>query len=218
MPYVPISTFAAYQLGINYSLVPNGEAGHPCTHLKRGRTTIGNYCMSAFLSPEFVDNALCLTDGLVTSGLLNPRASSCCGSSTQYFTRFARLLSLQFVVVVFAFSGCRDASPRVYGTVSLDGANIENGYIRFVIKEGNGAAFGGKISDGKYDVKAKKGLARVEIQAYQEVAPPTGVETKGMAAVPTMRSILPANFNTKSNRTLSIEKDVVEYNIELKRR
>ncbi|MBN72552.1 MAG: hypothetical protein CME32_25140 [Gimesia sp.] len=92
------------------------------------------------------------------------------------------LLLLSALLLLVGCGGISDAPDRrvVTGTVTLDGAPLEGGVIRFrPLPEGPIAA--GKIRDGKYEVTNKGGVPigkqRVEIKG----APILPADTAGMS-------------------------------------
>jgi hypothetical protein len=82
-------------------------------------------------------------------------------------TRFTQRALCQLLPALLAVwcSGCGgggDGGATVSGTVTLDGAGIEDGSISFIPDEG--APAGGKIANGKYSVKGvTTGRNRVHI-------------------------------------------------------
>lgn len=69
-------------------------------------------------------------------------------------------------------AGCGKSAPAVNGTVTWDGAPVEEGTISFAPSDGKGASSGAAISAGKYRVAGQAGLTpgkkTVSIQAVRK--------------------------------------------------
>ncbi|QDU90489.1 hypothetical protein Pla175_38940 [Pirellulimonas nuda] len=121
---------------------------------------------------------------------------------------------LRAKLALFAALACAGCGPPeglqkvvVDGVVTLDGAPIPNGEIRFLPIEGTeGPVSGGPIKDGQYRAESRGGVPvgehRVEIRAFRA---PTGRQT-GTAAIEggPAEQYLPQQYNTKSELTASV--------------
>jgi hypothetical protein len=101
--------------------------------------------------------------------------------------------------------GCSSgaASSQISGTVTLDGAPLKTGQIRFVPVDGQTPTAGAVITDGKYSTKLAPGEKTVEISSPREAparpmysdAPPPPAAAGG--------ELVPARYN--ANTELKIE-------------
>jgi len=78
------------------------------------------------------------------------------------------------VVVSVGLLGCGGGpkgpkTAQVSGTVTLDGAPLDEGSINFIPEDGTGAPAGTKIVKGSYSVAVPLGSKRVEIRAPKVV-------------------------------------------------
>jgi hypothetical protein len=108
------------------------------------------------------------------------------------------LRTLLLAVTLVSLAGCGGSS--VQGTVTLDGAPVDGGAIRFT-PEGTGSALGSEVVGGKYSIKGKPiapGSYRVDINWKK----PTGrkVPTPGDpgTTMDETAEAIPAQFNSKS--------------------
>ncbi len=101
---------------------------------------------------------------------------------------------------------CTPSAPTedtypVSGSVTLDGAPLAEGKIRFLTAE-TGALDVLDIQGGKFEGQAKAGNRRVEISAFREgepMAPFPGAEPE-----PTRVDYIPARYNTESELTANV--------------
>jgi hypothetical protein len=102
-------------------------------------------------------------------------------------TRFMWCALCQLLLVL-ACSGCGDGASggaRVDGTVTLDGANLEEGGISFYPVSGEGRPTGGKITSGKYSIKGvATGKNRIHIDIPTGGKRPTQEERAHPQAAP----------------------------------
>jgi hypothetical protein len=92
-------------------------------------------------------------------------------------TRFIQRALCQLLPALLAIwcSGCGggDSGASVSGTVTLDGAGIEDGSISFFPESGEGGNAGGKIVNGKYSVKGVstgKNRVHIDVQGAKKSA------------------------------------------------
>jgi hypothetical protein len=123
------------------------------------------------------------------------------------FARFVRC-SLIAVIGFLALSGCGGGSgAAISGSVSLDGAPLDEATITFVPEDGGQRqAAWAPVVGGKYAIDSSSGLGsgkfRVEIRA---------VRSSGDKANPneptlmTAKDIVPAKYNDKSELTVEIK-------------
>lgn len=113
-------------------------------------------------------------------------------------------------IAAFAVPGCGGSGPQKYkvsGTVTFDGANVKEGRILFVPKDGKGPADGGEIVDGKYTLECTAGKKRVEIRATTKSKVPHKMP-KGMDMPgPDMVELIPAKYNSKTTLEAEVTTD-----------
>jgi hypothetical protein len=109
-------------------------------------------------------------------------------------SRFIQRSLCQLLPALLAIwcSGCggggSGGGATVNGTVTLDGAGIENGTISFQPESGEGAPAGGKIINGQYSVKGVttgKNRIHVDVQGAKKSAR----EAKGERGKETVKEI-----------------------------
>lgn len=129
--------------------------------------------------------------------------------STASFVLAATLISLPFV------SGCGPKSDRhaVSGKVTLNGAALDEGEIRFASVGGEKAsASGTHIANGQYQIPQEKGLRpgtyRIEISAPDNSKPAASYTAPGQPRGPaTAQERIPAEYNTNSKKTVEVTAD-----------
>lgn len=115
-------------------------------------------------------------------------------------------------IAVLAISGCGPKSDRleVTGTITLNGAPLDSGSIRFNSSAGQKlVATGAIIKDGAYQVPQAKGLPpgkyRVEINSPDLKAPPIMLRSgPGAAGIPTAPERIPAEYNVNSQQSIEV--------------
>jgi hypothetical protein len=125
---------------------------------------------------------------------------------------------IAIVVLLIAFAGCGDGGPErvvVAGRVTLNGAPVDNGFIRFFpIKGTAGPMWGAQITDGEYRADGKGGVPvgthRVEIEAFRKVknAQPAAdvFEDFGGEGPATLEEqVIPAHYNSQSTLEITVE-------------
>lgn len=113
------------------------------------------------------------------------------------------LIGFVLLGVAVGSSGCDSSLVQVTGQVTLDGKDLPDGEIIFVPEDPTQAPDAGKISNGKFDVLVKPGNKKVEIRASREL-PPIKDEAMGEAGVPRFESIIPQQYNDKTQLTLEV--------------
>ena len=114
--------------------------------------------------------------------------------------------------------GCAKESDTgvVTGTVTLDGAPLKTGQIRFVPVDGQSPTAGAVITDGKYTATVSLGEKSVEISSPQEgparrmydPAPQSAQANSG-------GDLVPARYNAHSELKIDVRPDAEPYNFEL---
>lgn len=58
-------------------------------------------------------------------------------------------------LLLAAWPGCSRARPPIDGAVTFDGISVEDGSISFAPTDGNGPSTGGRIVDGRYELRGE---------------------------------------------------------------
>ncbi len=126
--------------------------------------------------------------------------------------------------------GCGSNGPQraaVSGTVTVDGATLEEGVISFLpMGETKGPTSGARIIGGKYTIPAVSGpvlgMHRVEITARRKARQtlPIGkassdAGTESSASEETLNQFIPPNYNSKSTLTFDVKAGKNEFDIPL---
>ena len=106
------------------------------------------------------------------------------------------------------------ATEMVSGTVTLDGAALENGQIRFSPVDGLSSGGAGIIANGKYSVKTPHANMKVEIMSFQEI-PGKMIEPNPGEKIPATKQIIPTKFNQNSELTADVKAGQTEFDFEL---
>ncbi|MBA2116512.1 carboxypeptidase regulatory-like domain-containing protein [Bremerella alba] len=127
--------------------------------------------------------------------------------------RACRMLSIALSLFAFiTLLGCEsavdtDGRQALSGNVSLNGAPIQDGSIRFEPVAGKTAS-GSTITDGQYTIPAAKGLKpgkyRVFINAVEPETEERSVDDLMNNPGPARKELIPAKYNTKSDVTVEI--------------
>lgn len=96
--------------------------------------------------------------------------------------------------------GCGNQSGqhRLTGTVTLDGQAVESGEIVFRPADGTGAAEGGQITEGKYEVLVSAGAKTIVITATRE-------EGTARDGLPNYIQYIPSKYNTKTELSETVD-------------
>jgi len=107
------------------------------------------------------------------------------------------------LTLLLVANGCAPAEVAVSGTVTLDGAPLEEGYIAFrpLPISASAEAANSPIKGGKYQTRVRTGQNRVEITAVQLAAGRTGPD--GGPIPP--KSLIPEKYNSKSELTEDVQ-------------
>lgn len=112
-------------------------------------------------------------------------------------TSFALLLVL---LVSFGAAGCSDDGfAEVSGSVTLDGAPLPEGEILFIAPDNGSAPTAGKITNGRFTVRASYGTKKVQINATRD----TG--RKEIDGWPIRESIIPEEYNSRTGLTADVQ-------------
>jgi hypothetical protein len=131
----------------------------------------------------------------------------------------SRFSQLRIVLVVAAtgiaaVAGCGPRSDRleVSGNVTLDGAPLDAGSIRFTATGEKPLASGAMVTNGQYLIPQEHGLApgkyHVEITSPDTKSPPVMARaTSGGPGIPVARERIPAEYNTNSKHSIEVTPD-----------
>ncbi|MFM7541285.1 MAG: hypothetical protein ACKO9Z_16660 [Planctomycetota bacterium] len=100
--------------------------------------------------------------------------------------------------------GCGSDAPThpVKGRVTLDGAPLEKGSIRFS-PTGEASPAGGEIKNGEYSLMAPPGESMVEITSTKVIGQRKAYNTPDSPMVDITKEVVPEKYNARS--TLKIE-------------
>lgn len=122
-----------------------------------------------------------------------------------------------FGLVALTVVGCGGDKPTVYpveGRVTLDGAPVDRGLIRFA-PSGKAAPVGGEIKAGRYELMAPPGICRVEITWAKVVGQRKAYDTPDSPLVAVTEEAVPARYNARSELTYDVQAGKNERNFEL---
>ena len=130
--------------------------------------------------------------------------------------------SLCLVGLVVASScvlGCSKQDPnrgQVTGLVEVDGQLAAEGAIAFTPIDGNSAATGGDIVNGRYAVAANIGPSKVAIRLPKTVGERKLYDTPDSPVRPIQEESLPAQYNDETTLTFDVKSGENEQNFSLK--
>jgi hypothetical protein len=124
------------------------------------------------------------------------------------------LLPIMFAV---ALAGCaRETSHgTLSGTVTLDGAPLASGLIRFIPADGQTPSADATISEGKFTAKVPVGEKRISISAPKVVGQRKLYETPDSPTADVVDELLPARYNARSELTLTVTAGAQQKNFDL---
>ena len=127
------------------------------------------------------------------------------------------LFSIVCCAAIAGIAGCSSDSTTgtVEGTVTLDGAPLKAGLIRFVPADGRTATADALITDGKFTAQVPLGEKQVSIIAPKVVGKRKMYETPDSPTVDIMEELLPARYNAQTELTLTVTEGEQPANFEL---
>ena len=111
---------------------------------------------------------------------------------------------------IAAVSGCGSSGPKMYevsGTVTFDDKPIPAGDIKFVPEASSQGAEAGKIVDGKYHLKVKGGMNKVEIRAVR----PSGKKDPMGTGGELPEDYIPERYNLKTTLSADVGEGKTEF-------
>jgi len=130
--------------------------------------------------------------------------------------------SLYLIGLVASFScvlGCSKQDPnrgQVTGLVEVDGQPAAEGAIAFTPIDGNSAASGGEIVNGRYAVPANIGPSKVAIRVPKTVGERKLYDTPDSPVRKIQEESLPAQYNDETTLTYDVKPGDNEKNFSLK--
>ena len=132
------------------------------------------------------------------------------------FQRFSDYLNATLVAVaLFSLLGCGPKSDllEVTGEVSLNGAPVNSGSIRFTsVGTDRVSSTGAMIRGGEYSIPQVRGLLpgtyQIVISAADENAPKVMArDASGRPQIEVAQELIPAEYNTESEKTVDVTVD-----------
>lgn len=116
-------------------------------------------------------------------------------------------LPLLAAILISALVGCSGESnlATIEGTVTLDGAPLEAGLIRFVPVDGQTPTADATITDGKFVAQVPPGEKSVAITAPKVVGKRKLYNTPDSPSIDVVEELLPPRYNTATELKLSVE-------------
>ncbi len=133
--------------------------------------------------------------------------------------RYASIRGL--LTLALLLPGCGKQDPNrgtVSGIVEVDGQPVAQGAIAFTPIDGNTAASGGNIVDGRYSVIANIGPSKVAINVPQVVGQRKLYDTPDSPVRPVVEELLPAEYNDQTTLTCDVKPGPNQQNFSLKTR
>ena len=112
-----------------------------------------------------------------------------------------------WIIVLLVATGCGPSRPervRVSGDVTLDGQPVQDGEIIFTHIDQRLGAEAGRIVAGRFELMAKPGQQRVEINASREVP---GTEGQGFRGGRLLEDYIPERYNTATILSAEVTRD-----------
>jgi hypothetical protein len=121
-------------------------------------------------------------------------------------------------ILTFFLMGCgqREEKATVSGSVTLDGAPLQSGQIRFVAVDGQTPTAGAAIAGGKFTTSPPPGEKKVEISAPKVTGKQKMYDTPDSPTVDVVEELLPPRYNVQTELTMTVEPGEQENNFELK--
>ncbi|OWK39690.1 hypothetical protein [Fimbriiglobus ruber] len=110
-------------------------------------------------------------------------------------------------------AGCGESGPKKYdvsGALKYDGREVADGEIVFFPEDKSAGPEAGKITNGKYTLRAREGRNRVEIRAIRKVP-----GKKGPMGEDWVENFIPAAYNEKTQLTADVGPGKTTYDFDL---
>ncbi|OWK43776.1 hypothetical protein [Fimbriiglobus ruber] len=120
-------------------------------------------------------------------------------------SRLGAAIALGLCLAVM-LGGCGgQPKAQVAGTVTLDGKPLQDGVISFYPEAGVGPSAGTGIKDGKYTMETPVAKMKVVINATEVIGKRKKYDTPDSPVTEDVRELLPAEYNTKSKLTATLQ-------------
>jgi hypothetical protein len=109
-------------------------------------------------------------------------------------------------VVALSAAGCSQETSHgtITGTVTLDGAPLPKGLIRFIPEDGQSPTADAPIEGGGFEARVPVGSKRITISAPKIVGKRKMYETPDSPMVDVIEELLPEEYNVRSTLTLNV--------------
>ena len=120
---------------------------------------------------------------------------------------FYKLRWIAIGALLSLVAGCNSQPEQgtLDGKVTLDGAPLQTGLIRFVPIDGQTPTADATITDGSFRATVPPGEKRVEINAPQVTGKRKAYDTPDSPMLDVVRELLPAKYNAKSELVYKVE-------------
>jgi len=129
------------------------------------------------------------------------------------YSRFGHVVLGSCLLVMVC--GCSGDNPEgrraISGTVTLDGAPLKQGSISFEPQKQGGLRSGTTIADGRYSIRAEKGLpaGRYKVMIFASQPGAGGAASGALPGdpVPAAGELIPPEYNAKSDKFIEVTED-----------
>jgi hypothetical protein len=130
-------------------------------------------------------------------------------------TPLGRMIAMGTALAVLA-NGCssKETTAIVAGTVTLDGAALKSGQIRFIPDDGRSPTAGAVIVEGRYTATITPGTKTIEISSPMD-GPARSMYDEAPPSREVGGDLVPARYNARSELTLEVRPGDQEHNFEL---
>lgn len=134
-----------------------------------------------------------------------------------YLSFRAHAVFLVLLIVTWTVA-CSDqiSTGTVNGDVSLDGAPLADGVVRFVPVDGKSQTASIPVKDGKFTLDVPIGVVRVEFSSPRVIGKRKAYDTPDSPVIEETVERIPARFNSSSELKMTVQKGVQEGTFELK--
>jgi hypothetical protein len=118
----------------------------------------------------------------------------------------ALILFVISAVVALGTASCSQETSHgtIMGTVTLDGAPLTKGLIRFIPEDGQSPTADAPIEGGAFQARVPVGSKRITISAPKIVGKRKVYETADSPTVDVVEELLPEEYNVRSTLTLNV--------------
>lgn len=132
-------------------------------------------------------------------------------------TSNGRCLAGLLGAMLLCYAGCGgDGALELSGKVTLDGAPIERGTIRFMAEDGSGAPSEASITNGTYSLRLPPGKKKVSILGYKKIGE-HHIQGPESPLIDDLEQIVPPQYNEQTTLVEDVQKTDPAKNFDLKR-